>query len=1343
MEKDYSIGLDLGTGSVGWAVTDSEGQLLRYKGKFMLGSSLFEGAETAVVRRDFRSARRRKERKKVRIGMLQDLLLEDMMKYDENFYKKLKESKFHTEDRKYENFYDELFGKERKKIWGKEIENEKFKSIYHLRNSILASSEKEDFRLVYLAIHHIVKYRGNFLYEGQKFNAEEGMRTSIENLLISLKNDENHDIDISNIEKIEKILKDKKTDKKEKKKKLELIFKGIKSEKIKEESYKYIGAVLIGSKCDYKKIFSIEAEKIEFKLSEEKAETELDGLLTDDEQEIFECFKNIYSAFILGEILGENEYISKAMVTKYNDHKKDLEILKKIIKEHFKNEYDNIFRSNENGLCKYELYLTQTKKYSQEDFSKDIKKIIEKKKETLSINDDYKYCIDKIENENFLLKLNTVDNGKIPYQLHEAELEKILKEQGKYYPSLKENLEKIILLFKFRIPYYVGPLSRKTGEEKSKWSWLKTKNDEKIYPWNFESVVDIDKSAEEFILRMRNKCTYLQQEDTIPKNSLLYSEFMLLNELNKISVGEKRLSTVTKKQLIEELFKKEKTITKTKLQKKLKEIKCFYQEDVEITGFQKENSFASSLSSYNDFQKITGKINEETSQQYENIEEIIKWITLFEDKKILIRKIEQQNSLNLDTEVIKKVANLKYKGWSRLSLKLLVELKATGGEYERRSMKELSIIEIMRETNLNFMQIIENNQFGFNELISNENRKKDSNQIKYDDVKELAGSPGIKKGIWHTIKVVKEIEKIMGNKPSNLYFEMAREEGVKGKRTSSRYKALDMLYGKIEKDVREFTETKEELKRYEKEPKKLDSKSLYLYFIQNGKCLYSGKDLDIDKLSQECEIDHIVPQSFIKDDSFNNLALVIKKENQNKGDSLNVCGKIKSLGKVNIEKLYKNGLISVGKYNKLTRKDEFTDRELGGFISRQIVETRQIIKNVIQLLQVEYPETEMSTLKANLVSDLRGRYELYKNREINDYHHAHDAYFLCMIGSFIKKCYPKLGNSEFNYDKYVRIFKKEATEQAKKATKYSWLISKIGTEVSDEDGVLVWCGSEKIKKMKEVMTLLQIFISKKTEEQTGEFYDQTLYSPKSATKGLIPQNKNLNSGKYGGYKSENKAYYVVIEYLKKVKKTRELIAIPIMISKKGNLGVEKYLKELKGLEVNIVSGKILKYQKIKYEGNEWYMASDSEMHNAFQLSLPSEYQKVIWKFNKKIKKEEEIFITEKCIEIFDYVIKEITEKYSCYKNIAPKLMKGKEKFIKLPLVDFEKGIDKISFIRQMLGVTKAGAGNGRFKKFDIALSDTVGRINGKVLNPEKIEFIYSSITGMLEKRTTIKGLEKE
>ncbi|WP_311318016.1 hypothetical protein [Lactobacillus delbrueckii] len=39
--KDYTIGLDIGTNSVGWVVTDDQNNILRIKGKKAIGARLF------------------------------------------------------------------------------------------------------------------------------------------------------------------------------------------------------------------------------------------------------------------------------------------------------------------------------------------------------------------------------------------------------------------------------------------------------------------------------------------------------------------------------------------------------------------------------------------------------------------------------------------------------------------------------------------------------------------------------------------------------------------------------------------------------------------------------------------------------------------------------------------------------------------------------------------------------------------------------------------------------------------------------------------------------------------------------------------------------------------------------------------------------------------------------------------------------------------------------------------------------------------------------------------------------------------------------------------------------
>lgn len=51
MESRYYIGLDIGTDSVGWAATNPKYEILKFKGKLMIGSRLFDSANTAADQR--------------------------------------------------------------------------------------------------------------------------------------------------------------------------------------------------------------------------------------------------------------------------------------------------------------------------------------------------------------------------------------------------------------------------------------------------------------------------------------------------------------------------------------------------------------------------------------------------------------------------------------------------------------------------------------------------------------------------------------------------------------------------------------------------------------------------------------------------------------------------------------------------------------------------------------------------------------------------------------------------------------------------------------------------------------------------------------------------------------------------------------------------------------------------------------------------------------------------------------------------------------------------------------------------------------------------------------------
>lgn len=101
--KKYNIGLDIGTSSVGWAVVEANTQKIIKKGRkkdryALWGVRTFEEATPAKSRREFRSTRRRYDRRRERIKLLQEEFQKEINMVDSNFFQKLYESKYHSCD---------------------------------------------------------------------------------------------------------------------------------------------------------------------------------------------------------------------------------------------------------------------------------------------------------------------------------------------------------------------------------------------------------------------------------------------------------------------------------------------------------------------------------------------------------------------------------------------------------------------------------------------------------------------------------------------------------------------------------------------------------------------------------------------------------------------------------------------------------------------------------------------------------------------------------------------------------------------------------------------------------------------------------------------------------------------------------------------------------------------------------------------------------------------------------------------------------------------------------------------------------------------------------------------
>lgn len=164
-DKKLFIGLDVGSNSVGWAATDDEYNLLRLKGKTAWGARLFDDAKSAKERRMYRTAGRRLARRKRRIDLLNALFAPLLQQKDENFLLRLEYSRLFDEDKPEKSRFKTLLFNDKalEKAFSK-----KYPTIWHLRQAMLDGKDEafSDIRFFYLAVHHIVKYRGNFLRAG-------------------------------------------------------------------------------------------------------------------------------------------------------------------------------------------------------------------------------------------------------------------------------------------------------------------------------------------------------------------------------------------------------------------------------------------------------------------------------------------------------------------------------------------------------------------------------------------------------------------------------------------------------------------------------------------------------------------------------------------------------------------------------------------------------------------------------------------------------------------------------------------------------------------------------------------------------------------------------------------------------------------------------------------------------------------------------------------------------------------------------------------------------------------------------------------------------------------------
>lgn len=313
-----------------------------------------------------------------------------------------------------------------------------------------------------------------------------------------------------------------------------------------------------------------------------------------------------------------------------------------------------------------------------------------------------------------------------------------------------------------------------------------------------------------------------------------------------------------------------------------------------------------------------------------------------------------------------------------------------------------------------------------------------------EDVKD---NPVVLRSINETRKVLNYLIRLYGS-PAEIHVEVADDVArsyLERKRIQKMQRDHEKTRDTIKKKIAEILHCEES------EVKGSQIERYKLYMEQEGKCLYSGRELNLemvlDTKSHAYEVDHIIPYSLILDNTLANKALVCGNENQAKGQQIPLMylkGEKKEafIERVKAEKKRTSHPISNKKYDYLmlaTLYGKEAKEILTGWKSRNINDTRYITKYVVGLiknhLQFAGEKARVFGIRGHITSRFRKEW-LGKNTwgsdekcRANYLNHAADAIVLANLSKMdveIAMDYEKLrqirrhyGETSIQYDHFL------------------------------------------------------------------------------------------------------------------------------------------------------------------------------------------------------------------------------------------------------------------------------------------------------------------------------------
>lgn len=477
------------------------------------------------------------------------------------------------------------------------------------------------------------------------------------------------------------------------------------------------------------------------------------------------------------------------------------------------------------------------------------------------------------------------------------------------------------------------------------------------------------------IQKMLGHCTFEPTEPKAAKNTYTAERFIWLTKLNNLRIleqgSERPLTATERATLMDEPYRKSK-LTYAQARKLL---------GLEDTAFfkglryGKDNAEASTLMEMKAYHAISRALEKEGLKDKKSPlnlspelqDEIGTAFSLFKTDEDITGRLKDRVQPEILEALLKHISFDKFVQISLKALRRIVPLMEQGKRYDE------ACAEI----------------YGDHYGKKNTEEKIYLPPIPADEIR----NPVVLRALSQARKVINAVVRRYGS-PARIHIETAREVGKSFKDRKEIEKRQEENRKDREKAAAKF---REYFPNFVGEPKSKDILKLRLYEQQHGKCLYSGKEIDLGRLNEKgyVEIDHALPFSRTWDDSFNNKVLVLGSENQNKGNHTPYeyfNGKDNSREWQEFKARVETSRFPRSKKQRILLQKFDED----GFKERNLNDTRYVNRFLCQFIADHMRLTgkgkrRVFASNGQITNLLRGFWGLRKVRAENDRHHALDA----------------------------------------------------------------------------------------------------------------------------------------------------------------------------------------------------------------------------------------------------------------------------------------------------------------------------------------------------------------